>query len=125
MSCTNEQFLFCVIDHSNNGTIDWQAVGDVFGLKKSAAYMRYNRMKAKFGKYKGCSAAGTPSKTPGKQSPKKGMKAEMQGTPTPTSKKRKLVDQDDEGEVLEAKRGIKAKADNEAVKGEADEDGWA
>ncbi|KAK0304585.1 hypothetical protein LTR01_007378 [Friedmanniomyces endolithicus] len=113
MSSSNEQFLFCAIEHSTNGVVDWHKVAEIFGIKDSAARMRYTRMKKKFGTFgaptppPGDDAADdgeevkTPVKTPVKGSAKKGK----------ANKKRKVEEEGDGAEVVE----------EEEVKGEAED----
>ncbi|KAF2766773.1 hypothetical protein EJ03DRAFT_353664 [Teratosphaeria nubilosa] len=110
MAISNEQFLFCCIENSNNGTVNWTAVAEACGTTKGAASIKYRRMKEKFGTISegdrdgsaGGDADGDASKTPKKKA-----------TPKKTPNKKRKVDEDE------------AKADDaeeDVVKGEdADE----
>ncbi|KAK1075372.1 hypothetical protein LTR74_000334 [Friedmanniomyces endolithicus] len=107
MSSSNEQFLFCAIEHSTNGVVDWHKVAEIFGIKDSAARMRYTRMKKKFGTF------GAPTPPPGDDRAQDGEEVK---TPVKTpvkkrkgNKKRNVEEEGDGAEVEE-----------EEVKGEAE-----
>ncbi|KAK3067888.1 hypothetical protein LTR53_014956 [Teratosphaeriaceae sp. CCFEE 6253] len=107
-ACPNEQFLFCAIDNTNGGVVNWQKVADIFGIKKGADSMRYTRMKKKFGAYPGAPASTladgdngaddhgdveTPKTTLAKKSPAK----KTLTSKSTAYKKRKVADDAEDG----------------------------
>ncbi|KAK4961093.1 hypothetical protein LTR10_001583 [Elasticomyces elasticus] len=121
MSTTNEAFLFRVIEHSNNGTVDWQKVGDIFGIKKNAAYMRFDRMKKKFdtvpGDAAGTSSAGDKSADGDDQpeTPKKATKKTLKKTPAKkgTPNKKRKIDDEGSGDGAEEQSPVKGEPEDE------------
>ncbi|KAK0846339.1 hypothetical protein LTS02_014936 [Friedmanniomyces endolithicus] len=108
MSSSNEQFLFCAIEHSTNGVVDWHKVAEIFGIKDNAARMRYTRMKKKFGTF------GAPTPPPGDDGAEDGEEVKTPKKASPAkkrkmNKKRKVEEEGDGAEVEE-----------EEVKGEAE-----
>ncbi|KAK5706702.1 hypothetical protein LTR97_001692 [Elasticomyces elasticus] len=111
MSTTNEAFLFRVIEHSNNGSVDWQKVGDIFGIKKNAAYMRFDRDAA------GTSSAGDKSADGDDQpeTPKKATKKTPKKTPAKkgTPNKKRKIDDEGSGDGAEEQSPVKGEPEDE------------
>ncbi|TKA78054.1 hypothetical protein B0A55_02128 [Friedmanniomyces simplex] len=114
MSCTNEQFLFCTIEHSTNGVVNWQKVGEIFGIKDTAARMRYTRMKKKFGTF----GTGSPSAAGDEEAADKSDQAE---TPKKTPLRKAKANK--KRKVEESGLGDGAEEEGEGrVKGEPEEE---
>ncbi|KAK5680970.1 hypothetical protein LTS10_006730 [Elasticomyces elasticus] len=120
-TCPNEQFLFCAIDHSANGVVDWKKVGAIFGIKDTAARMRFTRMKKKFGNYGDAvtnSEGAEDDAADGDdqpETPKKATKKTPKKTPAKkgTPNKKRKIDDEGSGDGAEEQSPVKGEPEDE------------